>query len=205
MDGRNFAVKVAVLVVAAVCGLRVNAQAIPTASQGNRLSAFGGVTGTYTGLEGGKNAGITAGIDLSFPAYHRYLPIFEVRGTYPVDKGTIDGQKNILFGLKVERQFGRFHPYGDFLFGRGEIDYGAGGFPNYAGTITYQQSVTNVISPGVGVDFDVARQFAIKVDGQFQRYSTPVTASGHIYSKPVTIGVVYRFDFNHHPKEPKGR
>ena len=173
-----------------------NAQNAPTASQYLRLSAFGGATGTYTGLEQGKNLGITAGADLNFGYYFGLYPSVEIRGTYPVHSGALDGQRNILGGLKVEKRFGRFHPYGDILVGRGQIDY-PNGFVYGTPPVTYLQSITNVISPGVGVDMDLNHYFALKADFQVQRYDTPF--GFHIHPRALTAGVVYRFDFNHHP------
>jgi Outer membrane protein beta-barrel domain len=175
----------------------LHAQAIPAASKPFALSAFGGATGTFTGLGtglgGGKNLGITAGGDITFKPYHRYYFSGEIRGTYPVDNGNVDSQKNVLFGVKVERYFNNFRPYVDFLYGRDKIVYENGGFPNPAGTLLYLDSVSNVFSGGGGLDFTLTEHFALKIDGQFQHIGTPVTTSGAIYSKPLTIGVVYRF------------
>ncbi len=176
------------------------AQAIPAASRPLTLSAFGGLTGTYTGLGstgasigGGKNLGITAGADLGWKPFHRYYPSVEVRGTYPVDKGKVDSQENLLFGLRVARFYGNFRPYGDFLYGRGKVTYASPGYPNPSATLLYLDSVSNVFSFGGGLDYTLTDHFALKIDGQFQHYSVPVTTSGTIYSKPITIGVVYRF------------
>ena len=174
------------------CSL-VHAQAMATASRPFALSAFGGATGTYTGLDGGKNLGITAGGDIGFKPFHRYYPSVEVRGTYPIDDGQVDAQENILFGGKVERYFGYFRPYADVLYGRGKIDYLHGGYPNPAGTLLYLDSISNVFSVGGGLDFTLTDHFALKIDGQYQRYGTPVTTSGSLWSAPITIGVVYRF------------
>ncbi|NYF79175.1 hypothetical protein [Granulicella arctica] len=190
------AVQVAILILAASHVLFAHAQADPTATQRLRLSAFGGATGTDTGLNSGKNIGITAGLDLGFRSFFSLRPSVEVRGTYPIDKGSVDSQKNFLGGLKVEERFGRFHPYADILFGRGQINYD-GGYPNASNTLLVLRSVSNVISPGVGLDLDLTNHLAFKADAQIQRYETPVTTSGVLYSKPITLGVIYRFDFNH--------
>jgi hypothetical protein len=176
----------------AACSL-VRAQAIPAATRPFTFSAFGAATGAWTGLSGGKNLGITAGGDMSLRPYHRFYPSVEVRGTYPVDDGNVDSQENILFGLKVERYYRAFHPYVDFLYGRGKIDYLNGGYPNPAGSLLYLNSISNVFSGGGGLDFTLTDHFALKIDAQFQHYGTPVTPSGALYSKPISIGVVYRF------------
>jgi len=49
----------------------------------------------------------------------------------------------------------------------------------------------------------VTEHFGAKADFQYQRFSTPVTASHHIHSEPLTFGVVYLFDFNRHAKIDK--
>lgn len=175
-----------------------HAQVASTATQQLQLSAFAGGTGTFTDLEGGKNLDITAGADLTFLGLRFVRPSFEVRGTYPIDKGTISSQKNFLVGPKVEHAFGRLHPYVDFLVGRGEIDYGLGGFP--VGNILYISSISTIYSFGGGVDYNFTRHIDLKADLQYQHWDAPVVASGVIHPVAVTLGAVYRFDFNprHH-------
>ena len=160
-----------------------------------QLYAFGGATGTYTGIEGGKNLGVTAGIDLGIGGYHGFLPTLEVRGTYPFDSGTIAGERDFLGGLKVERQYRAFHPYVDVLFGRGQIYYDGNGVLNPTYTILYQRSNSNLLAFGGGVDLDISPSFAIKADVQLQRWNVPVTVSGKADAVPITIGVLYRFGY----------
>jgi len=171
---------------------RVNAQASPTAIQRLHISTFAGATGTYTGLASGRNLGITAGVDIGFRSFLSLQPYIELRGTYAIDKGEVDSQKNVISGLKLAKAYGRFHPYGDVLFGRGQINY-RNGFPDPRQEFAYFQSFSNVLSLGGGVDISLSDHFQLKADGQFQRYSSPVTESGHQYLKPVTLGIVYRF------------
>jgi hypothetical protein len=195
-----------------------HAQAKPAAIQNLSISAFGGVSGTYTGLDQSRNLWITAGADLSFRPFHGLYPSAEFRGSYPIDNGGLAGERNILGGIRIEKYYGRFHPYGDALFGRDKIEYLNGGFPNASGTLLYQITISNAWSVGGGVDIDLTPHLAAKFDGQLQHYETPVTASGDIYAKAYTAAVVYRFDFNHHfhydkrtgqvtnlPKEPAPR
>ncbi len=174
------------------------AQATPAATQPIHLSGFGAITGSYTGLEGSRNLGITAGFDIGFKPFYRLYPSAEFRGTYPINNGAIAAQKNILFGLKLEHPYGILHPYGDALYGRNKIEYLNGGYPNANGTLLYLESISNIFSVGGGFDVDLTPHFAAKFDGQFQRYDTPVTASGEIYAKAFSAGVIYRIDFNHH-------
>jgi len=180
---------------------------IPAFSQGSstdlraiQLYAFGGVTGVYTGLDQGKNLGITAGVDLGYGMHYGLLPQIEVRGTFPMDKGQVVGEKSFMGGLRVEKPYGRYHPYGDFLFGRGQLSYQGPGFLNPDGTVLYQRTNSNVWSPGGGIDIDVTRSIAFKADFQYQHFDTPVTVSGSIYSKAITVGAVYRFGYRqNHP------
>jgi hypothetical protein len=187
-------VKLALLAVICAGASVAFAQAVPAGTQRLQVSAFGGLTGTFTGLEGGKNLGITAGADLTFLAFRQFRPSFEVRGTYPIDEGHISSQKNFLLGPKVEYPLGRLHPYADFFFGRGEIDYLNGGL--IFGDVRYITTNTFVYSPGVGLDYSLTHNLALKVDAQFQHWNTPAVASGVIHPTALTAGVVYNFDFN---------
>jgi len=168
-------------------------QALPTAERPMQLSAFGAVSGVYTGLAGGKNFAITAGVDLGLPPFRRVRPTIEVRGTYPTDHGLVVSEKSVLAGLRVEYPLGhRIHPYGDFLFGRGEMDY-QGYLFNYQ---IYELTTTNVYSPGGGFDYDASEHWSAKVDVQVQRWGSAPTPSGVVWAKVATVGVAYRFGFD---------
>jgi hypothetical protein len=177
-----------------------HAQSVPTGSQQLELSAFGAATGTFTDIEGGKNLGITAGVDLTYLPLRLFRPSIEIRGTYPIHKGTIDSQKNFLAGVKVEHPFGPLHPYVDFLAGRGEIDYPNGGFLTQF--TRFISTTSTIYSPGVGLDYNLSPGLAFKADMQYQHWDTPtpVVASGTIHPVALSLGVTYRFNFNprHH-------
>jgi hypothetical protein len=189
------------LLAASLCGVgAASAQSDhPTATRTLQLSAFGAASGVYTGLAGGKNFSITAGGDLGLPPWHGVRPTLEIRGTYPLDRGTIDAQKSILAGLGVEFLLNhRFRPYGDFLFGRGQMNYqtsqGADGY-KFNGYY-YSLTTTYIDSPGAGFNYQFSNHLAIKIDGQFQRWaSLAPTPSGTLYSKVGTAGLVYYFTF----------
>ncbi len=170
----------------------LQAQADGAATRSLVISAFGGLSGVFTGLDTARNLSITGGVDLGFHPFYGLLPAVEVRGMYPVDGGSLIQEKNILGGFRLEKRRGRFRLYGDALFGRGQIDYLNGGFFNSTGTYRYETTSSNVFSAGAGASLDLTPQIAVFVDAQFQRYATPVTASGYLWSKPVTVGVTYR-------------
>jgi hypothetical protein len=173
-------------------------QAVPTATQPLQVDVFGAVTGTWTGLSGGRNLGITAGLDVGWKPFHGFYPALELRGTYPIYDGQVAAEKNVLYGFRASRFYGPIHPYANFLIGRDKIDYQSGGYANASDTLLYINSVSNVFSYGGGADVHVTDHFDLKLDGQLQQYGVPVNASGHIYSKALSIGVVYHLDFNHH-------
>lgn len=190
--------------VACLCTFQVRAQSLPTASRGVIPSVFGGVTGAYTGLNGGRNLGLTAGFDLGFKPFFGLLPSAEVRGTYPVDNGSIVGEEHVEGGIRLQKRYGRVRPYVDFLFGRGELNYQHGGYPVPAQAFRYLQTTSNVISPGIGFEVDMTPRLALLLDGQGQIWHVPFDPSGssadsgHIISYPGTIGVVYRFNWLDH-------
>ncbi len=168
-------------------------QSAPAAVRALDLSAFGMITGTYTGLDGGRNLGVTAGAALGVHPVGSLIPAIEIRGTYPFVKGDVASVKNLLGGVRVSYPFRRVTPYVDVLYGRGSIHYENGGFPNPTGTYQYLQSPSNVLSPGVGVDYMFTRRVAMKVDLQLQRYDVPVLESGTVYTRPLSVGVTYHF------------
>jgi hypothetical protein len=173
-------------------------QATPTAARALGISAFGGLSGVYTGLNSAKNLSITAGGDLSLRRYYGLNPALEVRGMYPVDSGSLVSERNILGGIRLSHPFARLNVYGDALFGRGELKY-INGFIDPTGTIEYLQNPSNVFSAGGGVEYRLTDRFGVKADGQIQHYNTPVTTTGHLYSKPLTLAVVYHFNFGKYP------
>lgn len=184
-----------VFAAAGVLGsIRCKAQAVPTATRRLQVKVFAGGSGVYTGLNSGRNIGISAGVDLGIHSLHSVFPSLELRGTLPVDKGQTDNQRNVLVGLKLAQYYGPLHPYADLLYGRGEIRYPSG-YDTPDRKFFYIQSTSNVFSPGVGLDLKFTDHLDLKVDAQFQRYSTPVVASGHLLAPSVMLGLSYRVPF----------
>lgn len=184
------------LIVASLAAATGHAQIVTTASQQLQLSAFAAGTGTFTDFEGGKNLGVTAGVDLTYLSLRLLRPSIEVRGSYPINRGTISSQENILAGIKVEHAFGPLHPYADFLIGRGEIDYRIGVLP--VGDFIVLSSTSTVYSPGIGLDYSLSHHFSFKADAQFQRWNTPAVEQPVIHPVAISLGAIYHFDFNSH-------
>ncbi len=176
--------------------VRAQGQAEPTAVTHVRLSAWAGATANYTGVELARNADITAGVDISFPTlFAGFAPSLEGRGMYPVAKGNLVSQENLVGGLKLSRSKDRFHGYGDFLYGRGRLDYAQGGYPDATNTYLVLSNTSSVYSLGGGVDVDLGTHFGVKGDAQLQRYQSPITATGALYSKVFTVAFIYRVGF----------
>ncbi len=189
------------LCLAAPC---LSAQSLPTASRGVVPSAFVGLTGAYTGLYGSRNLGITAGLDLGFRPFFGLLPSLELRGTYPINSGSVVGQEHVEGGLRLQKRYRSVRPYVDFLYGRGELNYQNGGLAVPMQAFRYLQTTGDVISPGIGFEADVSPKLAVLFDGQAQIWQVPFDPSGatsnagHIFSKAGTLGVVYRFNWLQH-------
>jgi len=191
---RRTAQAIYVLIVMLMAG-RAFAQAAPAVTHGPDISVFSGMTGLLTGLSSAKNLGTTAGVDIGLPYLFDFHPSLEGRATYSFYNGQVDRQKNALGGFKASRRLGRFSPYGDLLFGRGEMYYRKG-YPSLSHSFLYLRTTSWVVSPGFGAAYEVSRGLSVKADIQFENYGTPVTESGHIWAVPLTLGFAYRFDFD---------
>ena len=189
VNPRNFLITTALL---CLIHLSAFAQADATAQRPVDVSVFGGATAVYTGLSQGRNKSVTVGVDLNLPEVYHIRPSLEVRATAPYDRGRVDAQKEILGGLKLETRFNRFHPYAQFLVGRGRLTFN-GPYTRSDGSFLYSQPDSTVFSPGAGIRVDLIGNLSALADAQLQTWNTPASLSGHLFSKPLTIGLVYRF------------
>ena len=195
------ALALAIVASAATAG----AQAAPTAVRQIDFTAFGLVTGAFTGLASppgghqGRNLDITAGFDANLPSIYGVRPSLEIRGSYPIHDSNTDTQRELLGGVRAEYALHRLHPYGDFLIGGGHIDYGREdfGFITPSGLAITGYTTSTVLSPGVGVRYDLAHGFGAMADLQLQHWNSPVTESGHFFAKYLSAGVSYTFALGH--------
>ena len=88
---------VAASILTAMSG-KLCSQAAPTATQRVHLSAFAGVSGVYTGLEGGRNLSVTAGTGIGAGSFFRLHPSLEVRGTVALDGAQSTRRETSLAG-----------------------------------------------------------------------------------------------------------
>lgn len=170
------------------------AQSVPTATQRLQLSTFLTATETSSGFQGAKNFDITSGGDLTWLRFRHFNTGVELRGFYPIQSGSVIGQKSILAGPKLEYPKSIFRPYVDLLVGRGRISYLDGGY--VAGTVKYIRSDSAVLSTGIGCDLYFTHRLAMRVDIQYQSWDSPAASSGRITPELVSVGGTYKFDFN---------
>jgi len=162
---------------------RLAAQAAPTATAPLDISAFAGYSLTKPDWGSKSNNGVTFGFDFAHTFKFPIVPSFEARAN--IANGSIVNEHTYLFGVRAEpRLHSRFHPYGDFLIGTGNIHYVAyDPYPGYVGDNSIVKSM------GGGVDFDVISHFQIKVDAQYQfwNFGSNYTITPTTY----TIGINY--------------
>ena len=174
---------------AALLPQRADAQAQATAAKTLSLDVFGAVTaldpkyGVTT-----RELGYTVGGDIT--RHFRLLDVsFEARYTsatgFSADESTYGG------GFKLERAFNRFHPYVDFLVGSGNIHFD---HPEIYGSPTYTHDNSFVYEAGGGVDYDLIRNFAVKVDFQDERWRLG-TERPAFNPNNGSVGIVYRIPF----------
>ncbi len=179
------------LVAAFAIHPRAHAQAAPTAVKAISISAFGGVA--VLNPEFGPehhNIGFTAGADITRPFFNIDVS-FEIR--YTDASGTYADEDTYGGGFKFSKQFRSYHPYVNFLIEEGQIHFD---HPELIGgpTSTYTHDDSTVYDAGAGVDYDLRRNFALKLDAQFSTWKigseksrfTPYNAS---------VGIVYYIPF----------
>ncbi len=138
------------------------AQARDTAHQNLHLEVFG--MGTYyrpNYVNTPKNGyGFTGGMSVDW----RIRPVRlggEVRGDFT--NYAYMSQRVLGVGPRATLDFGRWHPYGNFLFG-----YGIANFHQYSGN--YRDNDSTVYSYGGGVDIGVSRFWAARLDYERQKW-----------------------------------
>lgn len=178
-------------------------QAEATAERDSRISFFGGVDGTDSGLRHGKNLGVTAGMDYGFRRIFGLTPSAEIRGTYPIDSGGVVGIKDILGGVQLKWKTRHVSPYIDVLGGEGEQSY-SHEMRNITRTWHYTQSFSGVYAGGIGADIPITEHLAFKIDAQAEHFDSPMTTSRTEWVKAGTLGIKYTLPFRNNRYGPRG-
>jgi len=176
----------AALVLMLACPAHLSAQAIPTASASPLdFSFFAGYGRTSPDYDAGTNPTVTFGFDYTRHFRFPIVPSLEARVN--LANGTNVNERTYLVGIRAEPQLrGRFHPYGNFLIGIGDIHY----VTNNPGPGYGVGDNSVVKSIGGGINVDVYHHFQVKADAQFQfwNFGGTYTLSPAVYM----VGVNYR-------------
>jgi hypothetical protein len=177
-----------------VSGKTASGQSLATASKSAEFSVFGGYMAASTDYGPHTLNGYGAGID--FTVFPRFIlkPSLELRGDI-ANNGYVT-EKTVVVGPRAQldiRQ--RFHPYGELLFGAGEILYHPVPYPDYTG------DRSRVYAYGGGLDIDVTRHFGAKFDFQERNWNLGgngnLVGGGTYTLEPRTflVGVIYTIPF----------
>jgi opacity protein-like surface antigen len=177
---------------------RVLAQSKITADKSMDVSVFGGYlfTDPDIGRRSDRGNGISVGADVTRYFGWRVAPSLEVRSNYAA--APFASESTALVGLRLKTDLRRrFHPYADFLIGGGRIAFTNPPAPGY------KSDKSLVYDLGGGMDIDVHRNFAAKVDFQGQSWdmgiSPSVTGSQTkrftLVPVGLMVGVTYRIPF----------
>jgi hypothetical protein len=178
------------LVVAMFASDQGFCQAAYTATQNlPPFSVFAGASSVDSDYGTKNQSGFFAGLDYTRNVSHIYVvPSLELRASIS-PMGENVAEHTYQAGFKLEHAYlGRLHPYGEALFGYGTIRYRPGLFgPNG----TSDSSV--VPSYGGGIDVDVYKNIAVKVDFLQSYWNT----GEHVTYSPSSFnfGVLYRIPF----------
>jgi hypothetical protein len=176
------------------------AQADFTATRALSFSTFVAGAERVTGIAGAQNTDVAAGFDMTFLPRRGLAPALELRGSIPVMKGDVASEEEFLGGLRLGKRLGhgsgRAQVYGNALVGRGQLHYFGAGLQVPGQYVFYTESHSTVFSPGGGLEVDPGGGFGLKLDVQYERYATPVTASGGAWATVASVGVVYRLNFD---------
>lgn len=124
-----------------------------------------------------KGAGLYVTFD---PRYHLGAEL----GFHQVNTSLSDQsyERTYEIGARYFRTYGIAAPYAKVMFGRGVYNY-----TNNVANLAY-----NLIAPGVGVDFRVARRIKVRVDYEYQRWLNFLPPGG-MTPQLFSIGVAYHF------------
>ena len=171
---------------------RLHAQALPTASKSIGFSVFGAVADLDPRYgPDHHNIGYVLGADVTRPYRHFDLSL-EARVSDA--SGKYADERTYSAGLKVSRSFAyRFHPYVDFLAGKGYIFFDHPELISGPGS-TYTQDDSTVYTFGGGLDYNAYRNFDLKIDAQDSSWKIGTEVS-RFNPYNVSVGVVYHISF----------
>ncbi len=167
------------------CTGRLHSQAIPTATKNTEYSAFGAFSLVSPDNRNAElNSGVTLGADYTRMFGNIALSV-EPRIAFA--PGNTVGERTFGGGLRLEYRIKRLIPYLDYIVSYGIITFTHPPDPKYTRDDAY------VSSPGIGLDYYLTPQWAVRADCQFEHWTV---APGDTFNpRAVSFGVVYRIPF----------
>lgn len=184
---------------AALVPVRSGAQAVPIREKKAGISTFATFTRLTPDFGPYNNFGVMFGTD--YARYMRWItPSVEFR--MKISHGTAVDQTTFGGGLRLERDFQRYHPFGNFLISSGRINYHLATPPNVPAPPmvapfpihTYTDN-SLVYTYGGGLEYDIRQNFSAR--GEFQHENWTLGKYGPITLTPAMwgFGVAYRIPF----------
>ena len=188
MHARKMTLLLLPFLAACLCGSarQASAQAAYAATHVQNFSVFAEGSRLSPDYGPQTNYGYTVGADYT-RHYHILNPSIEGRITHA--GGDTVGMTSYMGGFKGSKDYGHFHPYGDFLLGYGVIT-----FTHPQGQ--YYRDNSTVFGAGGGVDYDIIGNFAAKAEFQFQSWKLG-NANSRLTPTVLSIGVVYHLPIGH--------
>ena len=180
------------LVLAPPCFLRciAEAQRAPVEYRTRSVSVFGGFLYNNIGFTPASAVGFSAGVNATQHFLRVPLTVaLELRANAAY--GFAADEHSYVFGPRVSYGFGRYHPYGDFELGLGNIHFG----PELRLEEEYYGDKSAVVAGGGGLDVDLFKNVAATVDFQAQHWDIDPRIHRVFIPTLVTFGVHYTIPF----------
>lgn len=170
----------------------LHAQSAPGAVRTQAIDLYGAGAVSQTDYNS-TDKGFVVGGDFTYHL-HFFDASLDVR--YNHVTGDSVGEKSFDGGVKIAKPFGRYHPYAHLLIGYGVITFDHP-FTNPDGSL-YSYDNSTVYDFGGGVDVDLTRRFALKVDAQYQSWNLGARGDAMSVSfnpNLLSFGVVYHLPY----------
>jgi hypothetical protein len=180
-----------------LAGSMLKAQSLSTARKDAEFTVFGGYTVTSPDYGPTSYKGMLVGGNFTVFKHWFVDPSLEVR--YDWESQPQVSEHAFLVGPRAQKDYGRFHPYVDFLVGGGFISYNPP--PTFSPNDHHDGGIN--LTGGGGVDIDVTKNFSAKFDVQAQHWNlgknAPFQPDGQDYTltpRTYSVGVTYHIPFS---------
>ena len=167
----------------------LRAQGLPARTRAAELTAFGMYTILAPDYGAQQNFGITTGGDFTKIFTNTALSLeFRFKNT----DGSTVGEQTLSVGPRFDYRWPRLQLYADLLVGAGEIKFANKNTRGSNGT-GFNGSV--VYTYGIGVDYNLTSQWAMRFDGQSEHWDLQEKPKVLLFPRAFSMGIVYRLRF----------